>query len=419
VHRLDDAWSGVGVLFDAVGDDRFVYVGYYDADRALAVAAFDRASRTWRRRTLDSVFGGWDNHNAIALALDRSGNLHVAGNMHATPLVYGRTSTPGRVDELRLVNTMTGADEARATYPTWIDAPGGGLAFLYRSGVSGAGEHILNLFDGARWSRSGQKIFAVPAGRAAASAYPTRPRLGPDGYIHMAWIWRRTPDASTSFQVGYARSRDLIAWEDARGRPVRLPIAPGAGDVVDDVREGAGLSTEATLGFDQRNRPVVSYLKHDAAGVTQLFNARWSGTGWQAVRVSDWTDRWVVDGHGTVPALIRHGAAEIDADGALVQSVRHWRAGRFDLVLDPDTLQPVGRRPPKQPLPAALLRAESAEPGMFALAIPARVAGAGRDAFVLRWEAQASDRDRRPACTKERPRACNPPPSALTMVERR
>jgi hypothetical protein len=39
--------------------------------------------------------------------------------------------------------------------------------------------------------------------------------------------------------------------------------------------------------------------------------------------------------------------------------------------------------------------------------------------FIVRWEAQVSDRDAMPACTPERPRACDPPPMALTVLERR
>jgi len=419
-HRLDQVWSGVGVLFDALQSDRFLYVGYYNAERYLTVAAYDRKTRVWQRRALDSRFGGWDNHNAIALALDHAGNLHIAGNMHASPLVYGRTREPGRLDAMQLLNRMVGSEETQTTYPTWIDLPDGGLGFLYREGVSGAGRDIVDSYDGAKWSRRGDApLFSVPAGSVQASAYPTVPLLGPDGYLHIAWVWRRTADAATSFQVGYARSRDMLHWQAADGTALSLPIGPGQGDIIDNVPERAGLSNQVTLGFDAAGRPVVSYLKFDAAGNTQLFDARPAGTGWQVVQVSDWHDRWELQGYGTIQALIRQGAVAVDR-GLLVQTVRHWKAGWFDYVLNPASLRPSATRPAERLLPTALMQSSASGSDFAPIVIAARQPGdkAAPAKFVLRWEVQAGNRDQRPACTVERPLACKPPPSQLVVFER-
>ncbi len=421
VHELDRAWSGVGVLFDALADERNVYVGYYNAERMLSAASFDRDTRSWRRVPLASRFEGWDNHNAIALALDKAGNLHVAGNMHASPLVYARTAEPRRLETLQLLNRMVGSDEARTTYPTWVAMPDGGLAFIYRSGVSGTGQHVIDVLVDGQWRRQGDAaLFGQASG--GFSAYPTDPLRGPDGRLHMAWVWRRTSEAQTTFQVSYARSRDLVHWEDAAGKPLQLPLRPGPMGVVDNVPERAGLANQVVLGFDAEGRPIVSYLKFDAKGATQLYNARPTAAGsWQIVQTSDWQDRWEFEGRGTIQALVRLEAAAVDDAGALVQGVRHWRAGRFEFVLDPGTLRPVAARPPKRMLPWVLTQPSTDEPGFFAIAIPVRDArAAGKPTgFVLRWEAQNSDRDAMPACTPQRPRACDPPPSLLTVLEKR
>jgi hypothetical protein len=420
LHRLDHVWSGVGVLLDAVADDRFLYVGYYNTDRALTVAAYDRQAHVWQRKPLDNKFAGWDNHNAIALALDHAGNLHIAGNMHASPLVYGHTLEPGHLDGLKLINRMTGAEEARTTYPTWIDLQDGRLGFMYRSGVSGAGSDLVNVYDGANWSRLlASAMFAVPPGAPSASAYPTAPVHRPDGYIHMAWAWRRTADASTSFQVAYARSRDFIHWETAAGKPLTLPLGPGQGDIIDNAPEHSGLWNEVNLGFDPEARPIVSYVKFDAAGNTQLFDARPDRQGWQIVQVSDWHDRWDMRGYGTIIALVRQWPVGVE-DGALVQEIRHWKAGRFQYVLDPASLRPVATRPIHQLLPAALLQPSVPNSGFTPLVVAAHQAGLSTASpkFVLRWEAQASNRDEQPACNAEYPLACNPPPSQLVVFER-
>lgn len=417
VHRLDRVWAGVGVLFDAIADRRFLYVGYFNAERHLTIAVFDRQRRVWQRKPLPDLFGGWDNHNAIALALDMAGNIHIAGDMHASPLVYGHSTHPGSLDGLDLSNRMVGRDEDRTTYPTFLDLPGGRLGFMYREGVSGAGRHVVDVYDGARWSRLGSAaLFAVGHG-ASASAYPTTPRLGPDGYFHLAWVWRHTADAGTNYQVAYAKTRDFQHWLTYDGRPVELPISPGRGDIIDDVKQGAGLWNELALGFDGQGRPIVSYLKYGSSGNTQLFDARPDHGGWQITQVSDWHSRWEPKGYGTMRALIHQSAVTVDS-GLLTQEVRHWKEGRFDYILDPVSLRPVAVQPPARLLPMALVQATMPAPGFFPIVIAARQVDQEPTKFVLRWDAQASDRDHRPACTTARPLACDPPPSQLTIFER-
>ncbi|MBL8704458.1 MAG: BNR-4 repeat-containing protein [Rhodospirillales bacterium] len=422
IHRIGEAWSGVGVQFDAIADDRFVYVGYYDEARRLSVAQLDRRSGQWRRKALDSVFEGWDNHNNIALALDRAGNLHVAGNMHASPLVYARTATPGDLASLVLVNRMTGSDETQATYPTWSLLPDGALVFRYRDGMSGGGRIVANKLEGDAWRRMGATdLFARRQGDRNLAAYPTAPAKGPDGRFHMAWVWRARPDAEASFQVGYAASDDLAIWKTGDGRPIALPIVPGQGDIVDDAPVRSGLSNQVALGFDAEGRPIVTFVKYDAEGNSQVFNARRDAKGWRSVAATAWQGRWELAGRGTLAARIRAEAVVALPDGRLRQAVRHWTAGRYDLLLDPATLAPAGTLAPARLLPAVFLQPQLAEAGFFAMVLPVRAAeGSGRDTkLVLRWDAQATDRDEKPACTPERPRACDPPPATLTLWERR
>lgn len=422
IYRVDQAWSGTGVPFDAIATERFVYVGYYSAARQLSVARLDRRTGQWQRASLATTFEGWDNHNAIALGLDRDGNLHVAGNMHASPLVYGRTTTPGDLGSLTLVNRMTGDGERQVTYPTWSTQPDGTLLFRYRDGMSGGGRIVVNRLDPAGWTRLGAgDLFARRHGDRNIAAYPTAPVQGPDGRFHMAWVWRAYANADASFEVAYASSADLAAWQGGDGRPVALPIVPGEGDIVDDVPVGAGLSNQLALGFDSAGRPIVSYIKRDRAGNSQLFNARRDARGWQVVAAADWRGRWELTGSGTVAAQIRAEAVLAQPDGRLRQAVRHWQEGRFDLLLDPVTLRATGALATRRALPATFLQSAIAQPGFFAMVRPVRQADrADADPrFVLRWDAQAVETDARPACTPERPRACDPPPATLTLWERR
>lgn len=422
IHRVDQAWSGVGVAFDAVANERFVFVGYYSGTRQLSVARLDRRTGQWQRKALADTFEGWDNHNSIALALDRDGNLHVAGNMHASPLVYARTAMPGDLGSLALVNRMTGENERQATYPTWSTLPDGTLVFRYRDGMSGGGRIIANRLDAGAWRRMGATdLFARRQGDKNLAAYPTAPVKGPDGRFHMAWVWRASADAGASFQVAYASSADLSTWQGGDGRPVALPIVPGQGDMIDDVPVRAGLSNQLALGFDGAGRPVVSYVKYDPAGNSQVFNARREAAGWQIVAATDWQGRWELTGRGTVAAQIRAEAVVAQPDGRLRQALRHWKEGRFDLLLDPATLRAAGTLAPLRALPAAFLQSAIPDAGFFAMVLPVRDADRpGRETnMVLRWDAQATERDEKPACTPARPRACDPPPATLTLWERR
>ena len=52
------------------------------------------------------------------------------------------------------------------------------------------------------------------------------------------------------------------------------------------------INNNTKVGFDSQNRPVVAYHKFDAAGNTQLYNARVEGGKWVTHQTSNWNYRW-------------------------------------------------------------------------------------------------------------------------------
>lgn len=335
---VDDAWAGADIRYEAVSVGPMVYVAYYDAERKLSVVRVDSGKRSVEKKVLDSVFTGWDAHNGITLAYDRNGYLHLAGNMHAEPLVYARTVRPNDFDSLVQTKQMVGNDESSVTYPKFFFNTQGDLLFSYRSGKSGDGVTLVNRFDGRRWSRLlSQPLFAAASKDEPVNAYPTAFTAGPDGYFHVAWVWRKTYQAETNFNVCYARSKDFMHWEDGRRRPLNLPITPTNAETVDTIPTGGGLLNNLRLGFDNAGQPIISYTKYDKEGNSQIYHARRRASGWQIVQATDWKYRWAFSGGGTLATEIYFGGVHQEG-GSLVEDVSHKIYGQTRLAIDPSTL---------------------------------------------------------------------------------
>jgi hypothetical protein len=387
------------------------YVVYYDQQRRMIVAARDLSSGRWKRKVLDSALG-WDSHNYVTMAVDRSGHLHLSGNMHGDPLVYFRSEKPGDIHTLTRVPAMVGQREQRCTYPRFLRGPHDELVYTYRDGGSGRGARLYNVYDEP--SRTWRRLLDTPLldGRGLMNAYPAGPQKGPDGYYHMCWVWRDTPDCSTNHDVCYARSSNLVRWETAAGDPVDLPITIDTrGVVVDPVpAKGGVINGNTRVGFDSDRRPIVSYHKFDSGGNTQIYNARFEGDRWRIYQASDWDYRWYFEGGGSIHFEIRVSPVRSGADGTLSQHYSHPKYGSGVWRLDAATLKPVGELPKAPTWPEGLRGPQSEYPGM-------RVkwqADSGRSdrpgtRYVLRWETLGPNRDR--------PRADVPPPSMLTLYQ--
>lgn len=112
---IDECWAGYPVRFAIRTTEHMQFVAYYNAERQMVVASRWCSADQWLKKTLPSTLG-WDSHNGIAMVVDRDGHLHVAGNVHASPLTYFRTTRPWDVSSLERA-TMVGDREDQVTYP--------------------------------------------------------------------------------------------------------------------------------------------------------------------------------------------------------------------------------------------------------------------------------------------------------------
>ena len=417
---IDHVWAGHPVGFALLVERGHVFIGYYDAERRLTVAARPAGRREWTRVQLEGIWNeakqrwsnvvGWDSHNSIVLAVDADGYLHLSGNLHVDPLVYYRSRRPLDITSFERLDRMTGDREARATYPHFFKDAAGELYFDYRDGSSGDAVDLYNRYD--RATRQWQRHIPTPLfdGEGRRSAYALPPTLGPDGRFHLLWMWRDNPDAATNQQLSYARSRDLLQWEDAQGNPVPLPITFGGGDVIDDARPGEGLvNTTYALGFAPDGQPVAVYHRYNSEGHSQLFAARPAGADWQRQPLTDWRFRWAFGGYGSLQVDVYIHPVRTEADGTLLVPFFTREVPSGVLRVNPQTLKAETVLPPDAPvLPATQMQVRSPFPEME---VRTRAVETEEGNYILRWETLPSNRDQ--------PRPTAPPPSELRLIEQR
>lgn len=211
------SWFPVGFCLLTHGERQ--YVAYYDAEHRMVVAARSLDEGVWQKAVLPSEVG-WDSHNYVTLAVDDQGEIHLSGNMHGDPLIYFRTARPGDIETFER-REMTGVDEERCTYPRFLDSADGTLLFTYRSGGSGNGRRLYNEYD--LETRSWSRFLDSPLfdGEGERNAYPQGPARGPDGFFHVVWVWRDTPDCATNHHLSHARSTGAAAADPGAGGALR------------------------------------------------------------------------------------------------------------------------------------------------------------------------------------------------------
>lgn len=403
VERCDvaPAWSGhpVGFALLTEGDQQFV--AFYDAEQNLTMGQRRLDEKEWKFKRLPTKIG-WDSHNYVTMAVDRNDILHVSGNMHCVPLIYFRSEKKLDIESLEQVTEMVGSEEKRCTYPQFIEGPQNEFIFTYRDGSSGNGNQIWNIYNPA--TRKWKRLLDQPMfdGQGKMNAYFCGPIIGPDGYYHMSWMWRDTPDCSTNHDLSYMKSKDLKNWVDSNGKPVKLPVTLQTGEIIDPAQPGGGLLNPAQrVGFDLDGRVVISYGKYDENGNYQIYNARREADGWKYYQATNWNYRWDFKGGGSIVGEVNFGALEIE-DGKLTQSYshHHTKEGVGKWFLDEKTLKPTSRAPGLVRWPREI--------GKIELDFPKLRSGTawdmrdkGRDfsddhqiRYVMKWETQESNRDR-------------------------
>jgi len=293
-----------------------------------------RGSRDWKIVNLAKLRGNPlaaptanDTHNVYVIAVDAEGGVHVAGNMHSSPLHYVRAALG--LDPWTTRPRPAWGDSV--TYPTFTALPNGTLLFWRRVGVAGSGAIVLDaLYPGASaWRSMGKILDGAPSGE---SPYLNHIAVDPrSGVIHLMFEWRTDPNLNTTNDVGYARSADGgHTWETSAVTPLRLPITHTSADTVIDTQpSGSGLENSGGLTVDAQGRPhgMVVFDRPDG------------GRAWLEV----WLD------HGTWQ---REWFTDLNLDGrpqlAGTPDGRVWLFGARGAALEAIDVTPDRKREPSQ-----------------------------------------------------------------------
>ncbi len=404
--NIAPVWAGHPVGFALLTQPPYQFIAYYDSMRQMTVAQRNLNEHTWSTTKLP-VITDWDSHKYIAMVIDDDGYLHLSGNLHVTPLIYFRTAQPRNVSTFVQLNKMVGTNENRTTYPLFFRGPENEFIFTYRDGQSGNGNEIYNIYDlkTKTWRRLLDK--PLTDGEGKRNAYLYGPILGPDGYFHLAWVWRESPDCSTNHDLSYARSKDLLSWETSTGKPLTLPITLETCEIVDPVPQHGGIINGNTkIGFDQQGRVTISYHKNDANSYTQPWTARSENGVWKKYQITDWPWHWNFSGGGSIGFGISLGPVVKENDGNLTQTYSHIKFGGGIWSINPENLSAKGTLQ-REIIPPSLMKVEGAFPGLGVRILEDSGQYNVTDTrFVLRWETLAVNRD------EPRPPPY-PPPSML------
>jgi hypothetical protein len=316
----DAAWAGSSVNVVAnirqsvYTHERTQFAAYYDADRFMVLARRSLDADRWETRRTAYQGNAANAHNSISLVVDGAGVLHVAWDHHVNPLNYARGVAPGSI-ELGPRQPMTGQLEGRVTYPQFFRLPGGDLLFLYRDGASGRGSLVLNRYAVATgaWATVQNNLID---GEGERSPYWDM-TIDRRGTLHLAWVWRESPDVATNHDICYMRSADEgRTWSGSNGSRVAIPVTARTAEYAARIPQNSNLMNSPAITADDEGRPYVTTYWSPSPGAPPRFHVvHHEGTGWRIIEGPARSDVFTLSGGGTKAPPISRAVVLVERAG--------------------------------------------------------------------------------------------------------
>ncbi|GAB3537729.1 BNR repeat-containing protein [Noviherbaspirillum agri] len=287
----------------------FQYTAFYRNEASLCVVQRHLGTNHFKTHDIAGDYNLRDAHNSISLGIDRDGYIHISYDHHATKLRYRRSSQPHAIESWTEELAMTGVNEDRVTYPTFIlPRAGHPLTLLYRDGVHNKGSARLKTYSESTqsWTDRPTPILSGADQKPwTSNAYWNHPAIGSDGSLHLSFVWRTDTlgerQLVNNVNIGYAWSPDNgLNWFTSLGQPYKLPITQVNAETVWPVSPGSNLINQTSMALDSHNRPHIAFYSNDANGVPQYQHIWFDGHTWQHQYFSCRTDTFVLKGGGTL-----------------------------------------------------------------------------------------------------------------------
>lgn len=299
----------------------YQYTAFYVDETTLRVVRRTLATNHIATHEIAGQYNLRDAHNSISLGIDRAGHLHISYDHHATKLRYRRSSQPNAIAEWTDELAMTGANEDRVTYPTFIlPRAGHPLTMLYRDGVHNKGSARLKTYDEQTqsWTDRPTPILSGADQKPwTSNAYWNHPAIGSDGSLHLSFVWRTDTIGEqqlvNNVNIGYAWSPDNgLSWFTSRGLPCKLPMTQVNAETVWPVSPGSNLINQTSMALDSHNRPHIAFYANDTHGVPQYQHIWFDGEAWHQRYFSARTQPFTLQGGGTLQIPISRPEILID-----------------------------------------------------------------------------------------------------------
>lgn len=290
---------------------KFQYTAFYDENGQVTIAKRTLSSTDWEIYTLNDKGMVIDAHNSISLGIDGNGTLHISWNQHTNRLNYRQIDF---TDDMKVSDklSMTKKRERIVTYPEFYTLSNGDLLFFYRSGFSGKGNLMLNLYDHKKneWTPVGDNIID---GERKRNPYWQIAIDKNDG-IHISWCWRETPDVATNHDICYTKSLDYgRTWQKSDDITYDLPITQDNSEIILKIPQNHELINTTSMAMDSQGNPyIISYWREDNSNIPQYYLLFHDGIKWNKKQITNRNTSFSLKGMGTKRVPISRPKIAID-----------------------------------------------------------------------------------------------------------
>ena len=274
------------------------YTAFYDSNACVVLAKRHFGENKWETNITQYKGDVKDAHRSISIGIDGNGYLHMSWDHHNNALNYCIVDDSGSLN-IGPKTIMIGTQENDVTYPEFFSMPNGDLIFMYRYGISGRGNLVVNKYvaETKTWSRLHDVLIS---GENVRNAY-WQSCVDKSGTIHVSWVWRETWDVSTNHDMCYAKSTDGGAtWTKSNGDVYTIPITASTAEYVSTIPQNSELINQTSMYADSEGKPYIcSYWTPSGSTVPQYHLIYFNDTAWKTIQISKRTTPFSLSGGGT------------------------------------------------------------------------------------------------------------------------